>query len=89
MSVVGTIVGKLGNLFRSRWVRELISQGLEGKDGSLTAEGRDVVLRLFADSVYNGAYTDEGGNVHPSMREFIGEGLVKRQKEISVERTEN
>lgn len=88
MSKVGTLVGRLGNLFKSRWVRELISEGIENRDGSLTPEGRDVVLRLFAEKVYNASYADEGGNDHATMRQFIGEGLVKRVKEISDENKE-
>lgn len=88
MSIVGSIVGKISNLFKSRWHRELISTGLEGKDGSLTVDGRDVVLRLLAEKAYAGAFVDEGGAEHVSMRQFIGEGLVKRNKEISTERDE-
>lgn len=88
MSVAGTVVGKISNLFKSRWQRELISTGLEGKDGSLTVEGRDVVLRLLAEKAYSGAYVDETGANHESMRQFIGEGLVKRNKEIAAERDE-
>lgn len=88
MSKVGTIVGKIGNLFKNRWQRELISEDLMNRDGSLTVDGRDVVLRLLAQSAFDGSYTDESGVVHPSMKQFIGEGLVKRNKEISVERDE-
>lgn len=87
-SIVGTVVGKISNLFKNRWTRELISTGLEGKDGSLTVDGRDVVLRLLANAAYSGAYTDESGTVHASMRQFIGEGLVSRNKEIAAERDE-
>lgn len=88
MSKVGTIVGKLGNLFKNRWERELISEELMNRDGSLTVDGRDVVLRLLAQKAFDGAYTDDGGADHASMKQFIGEGLVKRNKEISVERDE-
>lgn len=88
MSKVGVIVGKLGNLFKSRWVRQLIEEGIENRDGSLTEEGREVVLRLLAQKAYDSAYTDDGGAAHESMRQFVGEGLVKRNKEISAERDE-
>lgn len=88
MSIVGEVVGKISNLFRARWQRELISTGLEGKDGSLTEDGRNVVLRLLAEKAYNDPYTDENDADHESMRKFIGEGLVKRNKEIAAEREE-
>lgn len=88
MSLVGNVVGKLSNLFRARWQRELIATGLEGRDGSLTEDGRNVVLRLLAQNAYDGTYTDEGGTQHESMRKFVGEGLVTRNKEIAKEREE-
>lgn len=88
MSNVGNIVAKLGNLFKSRWNRKLIDSNIEGRDGSLTVEGRDVVLRLLAQKAYESAYTDESGAQHETMRQFIGEGLVKRDKEIAAEREE-
>ena len=75
-TVAGNVVAKLKNLVRSKWHRALIDNGLEGQDGTPTADGREVVLRLLAEESY------------AAKRQEIGEGLVKRNAEIAEERDE-
>mgnify|MGYP006871771960 CR=1 FL=1 len=76
MSVAGNVMAKLKNLVRAKWHRKLIEVGLEGQDGTPTADGREVVLRMLAEEAYAG------------KREEIGNGLLKRDKEIAEERDE-
>ena len=75
-SVAGNVIAKLKNLVRSRWHRKLIELELENQDKTPTAEGREVVLRMLAEDSYE------------ARRQEIGEGLVKRDKEIAAEREE-
>lgn len=76
MSVAGKVIAKLKNLVRTRWHRKLIEVGLENQDGTPTADGREVVLRMLAEEAY------------ASKRQEIGEGLVRRDGEIAKERDE-
>lgn len=76
VTIAGTVIAKLKNLVRAKWHRKLIETGLENQDGTPTADGREVVLRMLAEEQY------------AAKRQEIGEGLLKRDKEIAEERDE-
>lgn len=81
MSIAGNVIGKLKNLVRPRWQRKLIETGLEDDCGNLTVDGRDVVSRMLTQK----AYESDGKVAGVSLRQEIGEGLVKRDGEIKEE----
>lgn len=75
-TVAGNVIAKLKNLVRPKWHRRLLENELELQDATPTADGREVVLRMLAEESY------------AAKRQEIGEGLVKRDKEIADEREE-
>lgn len=85
-SVAGNVIAKLKNLVRPRWQRTLIDTGLEDQCGNLTVEGRDVVLRMLAQEAYEAPAVGDEGN--RTLRQKIGEDLVKRNSEIKAEKEE-
>lgn len=81
MSIAGNVIGKLKNLVRPDWQRTLISTGLEDDCGNLTEDGREVVLRMLTQT----AYEADGKTAGVSLRQEIGQGLVKRNAAIKEE----